>query len=56
MYDPDPPFTGGSLKSASADTIDALRRQGAALHAQRGEVARRVGAKLGVEVGAAEED
>ena len=47
-YDPDPPFDGGSPKTAAADTLAALRSRGAALNAQRGEVARRAGAKLGI--------
>ncbi len=47
-YDPDPPFDGGSPKTAAADTLAALRSRGAALNAQRGEAARRAGAKLGI--------
>lgn len=47
-YDPDPPFDSGSPKSASPAIVETLRSRGAALNAQRAEVARRVGKKLGV--------
>jgi cyclohexyl-isocyanide hydratase len=47
-YDPDPPFDSGSPRTASPETVAALRERGAALNAQRAEVARRVGRKLGV--------
>ena len=47
-YDPAPPFDGGSVRTARPDILAALQARGAALSAQRGEVARRVGAKLGV--------
>ncbi len=47
-YDPDPPFAGGSLRTASAETVATLRSRGAALSVQRAEVARRVGRKLGL--------
>jgi cyclohexyl-isocyanide hydratase len=47
-YDPAPPFSSGSPKTASADTVALLRSRGAALNEQRREVAERVGRKLGV--------
>jgi cyclohexyl-isocyanide hydratase len=47
-YDPDPPFDGGSPKSAAPETLQTLRERGAALNEQRREVARRAGQKLGV--------
>lgn len=47
-YDPAPPFDSGSPKSASPAIVATLRSRGAALNAQRAEVARRVGKKLGV--------
>ena len=47
-YDPAPPFNSGSPRSASPETVALLRSRGAALNAQRAEVAQRVGKKLGV--------
>lgn len=47
-YDPAPPFNSGSLRTASAETIAALRARGAVLNEQRRAVAQRVGQKLGV--------
>jgi cyclohexyl-isocyanide hydratase len=47
-YDPAPPFNSGSLRTASAETIAALRARGAALNQQRRAVAQHVGQKLGV--------
>lgn len=47
-YDPSPPFDSGSPKTASAETLQALRDRLAPLDAQRSEVAQRVGRKLGI--------
>ena len=47
-YDPDPPFHGGSPSKAGAETVAAVRGRLTTLNAQRAEVARRVGRKLGV--------
>jgi cyclohexyl-isocyanide hydratase len=47
-YDPAPPFNSGSPKTASPALVALLRDRGAALNAQRAEVVRRVGRKLGV--------
>ena len=47
-YDPAPPFSSGSPKTASAETVALLRSRGAALNEQRRKVAERVGKKLGV--------
>lgn len=47
-YDPAPPFNAGSPRTAAPATLEILRARGAALNAQRGEVARRVGERLGV--------
>ena len=47
-YDPAPPFNSGSPRTASAEMLKALRERLAPLNAQRREVARRVGQKLGV--------
>ena len=47
-YDPAPPFNSGSPRTAAPEMVDRLRARGAALNAERGEVARRVGRKLGV--------
>ena len=47
-YDPSPPFDSGSPKTASPETVAALRARGASLNEQRRVVAERVGKKLGV--------
>ena len=47
-YDPAPPFNSGSPRTASRETVDALRGRLAPLNQQRREVASRVGRKLGV--------
>src|SRR5262245_27220121 len=47
-YDPAPPFNSGSPRTASAETVEALRGRLAALNQQRRDVASRVGQKLGV--------
>ena len=47
-YDPAPPFNSGSPKTAAPELLATLRARGAALNEQRGEVAQRVGKKLGV--------
>ena len=47
-YDPAPPFDSGSLATASPQTVSTLRERGAALNAQRREMALRAGRKLGV--------
>ncbi len=47
-YDPAPPFNSGSPRTAAPEMLATLRARGAALNAQRGEVARRVGQRLGV--------
>lgn len=49
-YDPSPPFDSGSPKTASPATLEALRGRLAPFNAERGEVARRVGRKLGIAV------
>ncbi len=50
-YDPAPPFNSGSPRTASAETIAAVRGRLAQLNAARRDVARRVGRKLGVPQG-----
>lgn len=47
-YDPKPPFNSGSPKTASRETVEALRARGAKLNEERRTVAARVGQKLGV--------
>lgn len=47
-YDPEPPFKSGSVQTASAETVAAVRARLTSLNQQRREVARRVGTKLGV--------
>jgi len=47
-YDPAPPFNSGSPKTASAETLAAIRQRLAPLNQQRWDVASRVGRKLGV--------
>jgi len=47
-YDPAPPFDSGSPATASPQTVSTLRQRGAALSAQRREVALRVGRRLGL--------
>jgi cyclohexyl-isocyanide hydratase len=47
-YDPDPPFDGGSPKTARPETLAALTARLAALSEERRAVAARVGRKLGV--------
>jgi cyclohexyl-isocyanide hydratase len=47
-YDPAPPFNSGSPQTASPETAEAVRQRFAPLNAQRRDVARRVGQKLGV--------
>ena len=47
-YDPDPPFDGGSPKTARPETVAALTARLAALSEERRVVAARVGRKLGV--------
>lgn len=47
-YDPAPPFNSGSPRTASPDTVAALRGRLAGLNEQRREVAARVGRKLGI--------
>jgi len=47
-YDPAPPFNSGSPKTASAETLAAIRQRLAPLNQQRRDVASRVGRKLGV--------
>jgi len=47
-YDPAPPFNSGSPRTASAETLAAIRERLAPLNQQRQEVATRVGRKLGV--------
>jgi cyclohexyl-isocyanide hydratase len=47
-YDPDPPFDGGSPRTAAPETLETLRRRGAALNAQRAESARSAGRKIGI--------
>src|SRR3569623_2045511 len=46
-YDPDPPFDGGSPKTARPETIAALTARLAKLSEERREVATRVGRRLG---------
>lgn len=46
-YDPAPPFNSGSPKTATPETLQALRARLAPLNEQRREVAIRVGRKLG---------
>ena len=46
-YDPAPPFNSGSPRTASSETVEAVRRRFAPLNEQRRDVARRVGQKLG---------
>jgi len=50
-YDPAPPFNSGSPRTASAETIAAVRGRLAQLNEARRDVARRVGRKLGVPQG-----
>jgi cyclohexyl-isocyanide hydratase len=47
-YDPAPPFNSGSPRTASAETVAALRKRLEPLNQQRRDVASRVGRKLGV--------
>jgi cyclohexyl-isocyanide hydratase len=47
-YDPDPPFNGGSPRTAAPETLETLRGRGAALSAQRAEAARSAGRKIGI--------
>jgi cyclohexyl-isocyanide hydratase len=47
-YDPDPPFDGGSPRTAAPETLETLRGRGAALNAQRAEAARSAGRKIGI--------
>ena len=47
-YDPDPPFEGGSPKTAPAEMVAALRARSAKLNDARREMAARVGKRLGV--------
>ncbi len=47
-YDPDPPFDGGSPKTASPELLAVLKTRGAKLAEERRAVATRVGRKLGV--------
>jgi cyclohexyl-isocyanide hydratase len=47
-YDPAPPFTSGSPRTAAPETVARLRSRLAALNDQRRTVAERVGRKLGV--------
>src|SRR5882724_5108072 len=47
-YDPAPPFNSGSPRTASAETLAAIRQRLAPLNQQRQEVATRVGRKLGL--------
>jgi cyclohexyl-isocyanide hydratase len=47
-YDPAPPFTSGSPRTAAPETVARLRSRLAALNEQRRTVAERVGRKLGV--------
>jgi cyclohexyl-isocyanide hydratase len=47
-YDPAPPFSSGSPRTAAPETIQTLRSRGAALNEQRREVALRAGQKLGI--------
>jgi cyclohexyl-isocyanide hydratase len=47
-YDPAPPFNSGSPRTASAETVAALRKRLEPLNQQRRDVAARVGRKLGV--------
>lgn len=47
-YDPDPPFNSGSPRTASRETLEAMKARGAKLSEQRRIVAARVGRKLGV--------
>jgi cyclohexyl-isocyanide hydratase len=47
-YDPAPPFTSGSPRTAAPETVAKLRSRLAALNEQRRVVAERVGRKLGV--------
>jgi len=46
-YDPDPPFDGGSPKTARPETIAALSSRLSKLNEERRTVATRVGRKLG---------
>lgn len=46
-YDPDPPFDSGSPRTATAETLAALRKRLTKLNDERREVATRVGRKLG---------
>lgn len=46
-YDPAPPFNSGSPKTATPETLQAVRARLAPLNEQRREVAIRVGRKLG---------
>ncbi len=46
-YDPDPPFDSGSPKTATPETLAALRSRLAKLNEERRAVATRVGRKLG---------
>jgi cyclohexyl-isocyanide hydratase len=45
-YDPQPPFDAGSPASARPDTVEAVRRQGAAYLDARREIARRAAERL----------
>jgi cyclohexyl-isocyanide hydratase len=47
-YDPAPPFSSGSPRTAAPETIQTLRSRGAALNEQRRELALRAGQKLGI--------
>lgn len=47
-YDPAPPFSSGSLRTASTATVAAVRARLAPLNDQRRETARQIGRKLGV--------
>jgi cyclohexyl-isocyanide hydratase len=47
-YDPDPPFDGGSPKTARPETLAALTARLARLNEERRAVATRVGQKLGL--------
>ena len=50
-YDPAPPFNSGSPRTASAETVEALRGRLTPLNEARREVASRVGRTLGVPQG-----
>jgi cyclohexyl-isocyanide hydratase len=50
VYAPEPPFNSGTPETAPAAILDEARRAVAGITAQREATARRVGARLGVEV------